>query len=109
MSTRAWLGFGMMLAACGGTDLNPLLGEGGSGNDGSMTVDSGGGGMDSGSTDGGGGKDSPTMDAPVDMGIIVSSIGCSDGTREAFISMNTHPNIAGCSGGWSVPGVSTQN
>lgn len=28
----------------------------------------------------------------------VSSIGCADDQREAFISTLTHPNIAGCSG-----------
>lgn len=31
--------------------------------------------------------------------------GCSDGTREGFLDPGTHPNIAGCSGGWSIPGV----
>jgi len=37
----------------------------------------------------------------------VSSSGCSDGTREAFTNTQTHPNIAGCVGGWSVAGVLT--
>lgn len=32
-------------------------------------------------------------------------IGCSDGTREAFADVGAYPLIAGCSGGWSVPGV----
>ena len=31
--------------------------------------------------------------------------GCSDGTREGFVSLETHPSIAACSGGWSVGGV----
>jgi len=31
--------------------------------------------------------------------------GCADGTREGFIDLGVHPDIAGCSGGWSVPGV----
>ena len=31
--------------------------------------------------------------------------GCADGTREGFISLGSYPDIAGCSGGWSVPGV----
>ena len=31
--------------------------------------------------------------------------GCSDGTREAFADPATFPNIAACSGGWSMPGV----
>jgi hypothetical protein len=33
--------------------------------------------------------------------------GCSDGTREAFVSVETFPNIAACAGGWSVPGLGT--
>ncbi|MCA9668084.1 MAG: hypothetical protein KC503_20940 [Myxococcales bacterium] len=37
--------------------------------------------------------------------ITVSVAGCSDGDREGFTNAATHPNIAGCSGGWSVPGV----
>lgn len=35
--------------------------------------------------------------------------GCSDGTREWFVTTSTHPNIAGCSGGWSIPGVLTSS
>lgn len=31
--------------------------------------------------------------------------GCSDGTREAFADEELHPTIAGCAGGWSVPGL----
>jgi hypothetical protein len=31
--------------------------------------------------------------------------GCSDGQREGFTNLATHPNIAGCSGGFSLPGV----
>ncbi len=31
--------------------------------------------------------------------------GCSDGTREGFMDGTTYPNIAGCSGGFSVPGL----
>ena len=30
--------------------------------------------------------------------------GCSDGTREGFVNATQFPNIAGCSGGWSVAG-----
>jgi hypothetical protein len=33
------------------------------------------------------------------------SVGCSDGTREYFVNMTTHPLIAGCSGSWSLGGV----
>jgi hypothetical protein len=35
--------------------------------------------------------------------------GCADGAREGFVSLNTFPNIAGCSGGWSVPGIMITN
>lgn len=34
-----------------------------------------------------------------------SQIGCADGQREGFVDVATYPNIAGCSGGWSVPGI----
>jgi hypothetical protein len=33
--------------------------------------------------------------------------GCSDGTREAFVSAVIFPNIAACAGGWSIPGLGT--
>jgi len=31
--------------------------------------------------------------------------GCSDGTREGFVDEEIYPAIAGCSGGWSIPGL----
>jgi hypothetical protein len=31
--------------------------------------------------------------------------GCSDGSREGFTDIATHPEVAACSGGWSVPGI----
>lgn len=34
-------------------------------------------------------------------------IGCSDGEREGFVDAALYPNIAGCSGGWEVPGIHT--
>lgn len=34
-----------------------------------------------------------------------STQGCSDQTREGFTSVASHPSIAGCAGGWSVPGL----
>ena len=37
------------------------------------------------------------------------SMGCADGQREGFVDGSTYPDIAGCSGGWSVPGIHTQN
>ena len=95
---------GMLLVACGGSEVNPLMGDGSGGSDGTSGDATS---MDSGVSD------APVMDdaadARMDMGIIVSPIGCSDGTREAFTNMGTHPNIAGCSGGFSVAGVTTQN
>jgi len=35
----------------------------------------------------------------------VCEVGCSDGEREGFLDRKTYPRIAGCSGGWSIPGV----
>jgi hypothetical protein len=31
--------------------------------------------------------------------------GCADGTREGFVDQSRYPQIAGCSGAWSVPGL----
>lgn len=33
------------------------------------------------------------------------SAGCADGTREGFTSLSSYPDIAACSGAWTVPGV----
>lgn len=41
----------------------------------------------------------------VDAGLPGDPTGCADGTREGFTSLATYPDIAGCAGGWSVPGV----
>ena len=35
----------------------------------------------------------------------VNSAGCSDGTREGFIIGSAYGLIAGCAGGWDVPGI----
>jgi hypothetical protein len=40
-----------------------------------------------------------------DAGLPTDPSGCSDGTREGFLSIPTYPDIAACSGGWTVPGV----
>jgi len=37
-----------------------------------------------------------------------TAIGCADGTREAFADPARFPAIAGCAGGWSVPGLLTE-
>lgn len=67
-------------------------GSGGASTGGTGGVASGGtGGTPSGGTGGGTGG--------------VSTVGCSDGTREAFKIVSQWPNVAGCDGGWTVPGV----
>ncbi len=33
-------------------------------------------------------------------------VGCADGEREGFLDMAAYPQIAGCAGAWSLPGVS---
>jgi hypothetical protein len=40
-------------------------------------------------------------------GTCTNDAGCSDGTREAFASVATFPDVAGCAGGWSVAGLAT--
>jgi hypothetical protein len=32
--------------------------------------------------------------------------GCSDGKREGFTDLATYPDVAGCGGGWTIPGIS---
>lgn len=34
--------------------------------------------------------------------------GCADGTREGFVDLAAYPTIAGCSGGWSVGGLTIE-
>jgi hypothetical protein len=36
-----------------------------------------------------------------------SAIGCADGTREGLLLVTRFPDIAACSGGWTVPGLVT--
>lgn len=36
------------------------------------------------------------------------SSGCADGEREGYLDVDQYPNVAGCSAGWSVPGVLTE-
>lgn len=55
----------------------------------------------SGSTSTGSAESTSTGDGPVN--------GCADGEREAFEDELLYPGIAGCSGGWSVPGVVVNN
>ncbi len=50
----------------------------------------------------------PVAGGTTEIGDVVlrgSASGCSDGEREGFVSLATHPDIAGCAGGWSIPGI----
>ena len=54
----------------------------------------------------------PVPDAgqpPVPDAGVADPVGCADGTREGFTSVATYPSIAGCSGAWSVGGVTRSN
>jgi hypothetical protein len=53
------------------------------------------------------GVEASTLDASDDASDAIAPVqtGCADGTREAFVSVADYPSIAGCSGAWSVPGV----
>ena len=53
----------------------------------------------------------PVIDAGVpDAGTPpLDSVGCADGTREGFTSKTAYPKIAGCSGAWTVGGVTRAN
>jgi len=35
----------------------------------------------------------------------ISAIGCADGTREGLLSLTRFPDVAACSGAWTVPGL----
>jgi hypothetical protein len=37
---------------------------------------------------------------------VVLNVGCADGQREGFVDTTAYPDIAGCSGAWTIPGVS---
>ncbi len=55
------------------------------------------------------GADAGTPDSgsppPPDSGTPANPVGCADGTREGFADQTTYPDIAACSGAWSVPGL----
>lgn len=38
--------------------------------------------------------------------LLSATNGCADGNREGFVNTAAYPNIAGCSGAWTIPGVS---
>ncbi len=41
------------------------------------------------------------------VGTCGSNLGCADGTREGFLATSGYPRIAGCSGGFALPGMPT--
>ena len=85
-------------AAAGGTT---GAGDGsGGGQVGTDDAAAGRGGDGGASVDPGDGGDAPDMPP--------TAIGCADGTREAFADQARFPAIAGCAGGWSVPGLLTE-
>lgn len=47
-----------------------------------------------------------TCDETSDACELTAQTGCADGTREGFVSETTFPYLAGCSGKWSVAGMS---
>ena len=50
-------------------------------------------------------------DAPIDVAHDAPPAvpGCADGQREGFVDAKVFTDIAGCSGGWSIPGVMASN
>ncbi len=38
---------------------------------------------------------------------LVTDIGCADSTREGFANLDTFPDIAACSGAWTLPGLAS--
>ncbi|MDP3501933.1 MAG: hypothetical protein Q8S33_16465 [Myxococcales bacterium] len=58
--------------------------------------------------DGGAAPVDAGVDAGIDAGIDAGTVdpsGCADGTREGFLALLQYPAIAGCSGAWSLPGI----
>ena len=39
--------------------------------------------------------------------LALSAVGCADGQREGFTDLAMYPDIAGCSGAWTIPGIHT--
>jgi hypothetical protein len=91
-----------MVVGAGGSSVGS--GGGGSGAGGSGGNAGAGGSATTGGDSGTGGPDDggDRSDAPS------ATTGCADGTREAFTDQERFPSIAGCAGGWSVPGLLTE-
>ncbi|HVR04335.1 MAG TPA: hypothetical protein VMT47_19505 [Polyangia bacterium] len=83
---------------------------GSAGTAGSASGGAGGGASGTGGASGAGGAGGPDGSAGASTAGAAgqaASAGCSDGTREGFIDMETYPNIAACSGAWDVPGLAS--
>lgn len=39
--------------------------------------------------------------------LALSAVGCADGQREGFTDLAMYPDIAGCDGAWTIPGIHT--
>lgn len=93
-------GAGSGVAGAAGASGEAGAGPGGQG--GAEPPDAGGGaGTGGAGAAGAGGSMGPADAHPI------SPIGCSDGTREGFKSLDKYPDIAACAGGWRVPGFET--
>ena len=38
----------------------------------------------------------------------LSAVGCADGQREGFTDLGAYPDVAGCSGAWTIPSIHTE-
>ena len=104
-------------AGAGGAGGVAIGGSGMAGDSGSAGDDSGGVDAASGASGSGGeldaaGADLATEAAPDAGGAVdvapeappISAIGCADGTREGLTQLAKFPDVAACSGGWTIPG-----
>jgi hypothetical protein len=91
-------------AGGGGARDGSTGGNGGSGGGGGSATGAAGGdaGGGSGGADGGSGGAGGT---PGDDAGMISTVGCSDGTREGYVDIVHYPSIAACAGGWEVAGL----
>lgn len=62
-------------------------------------------GLDSGLDAGSDAGSDAGFDSGLDAAVVVSRVGCADGEREGFRDPTRYPRIAGCSGGWTRPGI----
>jgi len=94
MRRRRLLFLGAAIVALGG--LSACVGD---------SFETGGGG---GAGQGGGSQGGSSAGGPGG-GPKISPTGCSDDQREAYLDMEAEPDIAACAGGFSIPGVSTED